>query len=124
MMIALAFLGMAASVLVGFLASRVGASAGRDLRGRVFHKVVGFSNHEFNQFSTASLITRSTNDIQQIQMLIVMLLRMVLYAPILAIGGVLPGNEDKCVDVLDHRTCGDHHCMHGIITLCCGNAEI
>ena len=88
MMIALAFLGMAASVLVGFLASRVGAAAGRDLRGRVFHKVVGFSNHEFNQFSTASLITRSTNDIQQIQMLIVMLLRMVLYAPILAIGGV------------------------------------
>lgn len=88
MMIALAFLGMAASVLVGFLASRVGASAGRDLRGRVFHKVVGFCNHEFNQFSTASLITRSTNDIQQIQMLIVMLLRMVLYAPILAIGGV------------------------------------
>ena len=88
MMIALAFLGMAASVLVGFLASRVGASAGRDLRGRVFHRVVGFSNHEFNQFSTASLITRSTNDIQQIQMLIVMLLRMVLYAPILAIGGV------------------------------------
>ena len=88
MMIALAFLGMAASVLVGFLASRVGASAGRDLRGRVFHKVVGFSNHEFNQFSTASLITRSTNDIQQIQMLIVMLLRMVIYAPILAIGGV------------------------------------
>lgn len=88
MMLALAFLGMAASVLVGFLASRVGASAGRDLRGRVFHKVVGFSNHEFNQFSTASLITRSTNDIQQIQMLIVMLLRMVLYAPILAIGGV------------------------------------
>ena len=88
MMIALAFLGMAASVLVGFLASRVGASAGRDLRGRVFHKVVGFSNHEFNQFSTASLITRSTNDIQQIQMLVVMLLRMVLYAPILAIGGV------------------------------------
>ena len=88
MMIALAFLGMAASVLVGFLASRVGASAGRDLRGRVFHKVVGFSNHEVNQFSTASLITRSTNDIQQIQMLIVMLLRMVLYAPILAIGGV------------------------------------
>ncbi len=88
MMIALAFLGMAASVLVGFLASRVGASAGRDLTGRVFHKVVGFSNHYFNQFSTASLITRSTNDIQQIQMLIVMLLRMVLYAPILAIGGV------------------------------------
>ena len=84
-----ALLGMAASIMVAFLASRVGASAGRDLRSGVFHKVVGFSNNEFNHFSTASLITRSTNDIQQIQMLIVMLLRMVLYAPILAIGGVL-----------------------------------
>lgn len=88
-MAALALLGMAASIMVAFLASRVGASAGRDLRSGVFHKVVGFSNNEFNHFSTASLITRSTNDIQQIQMLIVMLLRMVLYAPILAIGGVL-----------------------------------
>ena len=87
-MIALAFLGMAASVLVGLLASRVGAAAGRDLRGKVFRKVVGFSNHEFDRFSTASLITRSTNDIQQIQMLMVMLLRMVLYAPILAAGGI------------------------------------
>ena len=87
-MITLAFLGMIASVLVGFLASRVGAKAGRDLRGRVFRKVVGFSNNELDHFSTASLITRSTNDIQQIQMLMVMLLRMVLYAPILAIGGV------------------------------------
>ena len=88
-MAALALLGMAASIMVAFLASRVGASAGRDLRSGVFHKVVGFSNNEFNHFSTASVITRSTNDIQQIQMLIVMLLRMVLYAPILAIGGVL-----------------------------------
>ena len=88
-MAALALLGMAASIMVAFLASRVGASAGRDLRSGVFHKVVGFSNNEFNHFSTASLITRSTNDIQQIPMLIVMLLRMVLYAPILAIGGVL-----------------------------------
>ena len=88
-MAVLALLGMAASIMVAFLASRVGASAGRYLRSGVFHKVVGFSNNEFNHFSTASLITRSTNDIQQIQMLIVMLLRMVLYAPILAIGGVL-----------------------------------
>ncbi len=87
-MLLLAFLGMAANIAVGFLASRVGASAGRDLRGKVFRKVVGFSNLEFDRFSTASLITRSTNDIQQIQMLIVMLLRMVLYAPILAVGGV------------------------------------
>lgn len=87
-MAALAFLGMAASITVGFLASRVGASAGRDLRGKVFKKVVGFSNNEFDHFSTASLITRSTNDIQQIQLLTVMLLRIVLYAPILAIGGI------------------------------------
>lgn len=87
-MMGLAFLGMAASILVGFIASRVGASAGRDLRGQVFRKVVGFSNNEFDHFSTASLITRSTNDIQQIQMLIVMLLRMVLYAPIMAVGGI------------------------------------
>ena len=87
-MLALALLGMVASVLVGLLASRVGASTGRDLRGRVFRKVVGFSNNEFDQFSTASLITRSTNDIQQIQMLIVMLLRIVLYAPLIAIGGI------------------------------------
>lgn len=88
-MVGLAFLGMAASILVGFLASRVGAATGRDLRSRVFHKVVGFSNNEFDHFSTASLITRSTNDIQQIQLLTVMLLRIVLYAPILAIGGIL-----------------------------------
>ena len=88
-MAGLAFLGMAASVLVGFMASRVGAATGRDLRGRVFRKVVGFSNNEFDHFSTASLITRSTNDIQQIQLIIVMLLRIVLYAPILAIGGVI-----------------------------------
>ena len=88
-MVGLAFLGMAASILVGFLASRVGAATGRDLRSRVFHKVVGFSNNEFDHFSTASLITRSTNDIQQIQLLTVMLLRIVLYAPILAIGGII-----------------------------------
>ena len=88
-MIGLAFLGMAASVLVGFLASRVGAAAGRDLRGRVFKKVVGYSSNEFDHFSTASLITRSTNDIQQVQFIIVMLLRIVLYAPILAIGGIV-----------------------------------
>ena len=87
-MVGLAFLGMLASVLAGLLASRAGAASGRDLRGKVFRRVVGFSSNEFDQFSTASLITRSTNDIQQIQMLIVMLLRMVLYAPILAAGGI------------------------------------
>ena len=87
-MLALAFLGTAASILVGLLASRVGAGVGRRLRENVFRKVVGFSNAEFDKFSTASLITRSTNDIQQIQLLLVMILRMVLYAPIMAIGGI------------------------------------
>lgn len=87
-MLALAAVGMLVSMIVGFLASKVGASTGRDLRGKVFRKVVEFSNGEFDKFSTASLITRSTNDIQQIQMLTVMILRMVLYAPIMGIGGV------------------------------------
>lgn len=87
-MLALAALGMIASILVGLMASRVGAAVGRGLRGDVFKKVIGFSNAEFDKFSTASLITRSTNDIQQIQMLIIMILRMVLYAPIMAVGGV------------------------------------
>ena len=76
------------TVLVGFFASRVGAGIGRTLREKVFKQVVGFSNAEMDKFSTASLITRSTNDIQQIQLLIVMILRMVLYAPIMAIGGI------------------------------------
>lgn len=87
-MAALALLGMAASIMVAFLASRVGASAGRDLRSGVFHKVVGFSNNEFNHFSTASLITRSTNDIQQIQMFMTMVFRIVVYAPLMGIGGI------------------------------------
>ena len=87
-MLTLAAVGMIVSMIVGFLASKVGASTGRDLRGKVFRKVVEFSNGEFDKFSTASLITRSTNDIQQIQMLTVMILRMVLYAPIMGMGGV------------------------------------
>ena len=87
-MLALAALGMVASILVGLMASWIGAGVGRGLRRDVFRKVVGFSNGEFDKFSTASLITRSTNDIQQIQMLVVMILRMVMYAPIMAIGGI------------------------------------
>ena len=87
-MLALAALGMLASITVGLMAARVAASVGREARGKVFQKVVGFSNGEFDKFSTASLITRSTNDIQQIQMLTVMILRMVLYAPIMAVGGI------------------------------------
>ncbi len=87
-MLLLAALGMCASIMVGFMAARVGAGIGRGLRRDVFRKVVSFSNAEFDRFSTASLITRSTNDIQQVQLLSVMVLRMVLYSPILAAGGI------------------------------------
>ena len=98
-MLGLAALGMLASILVGLMASKVAAGIGQGLRRDVFQKVVGFSNAEFDKFSTASLITRSTNDIQQIQLLMVMLLRMVLYAPIMAAGGVwkvFNTNVDMC----------------------------
>lgn len=88
-MMGLAALGMAASILACLMASRVGAKVGRGLRRDTFRKVIGFSNAEFDKFSTASLITRSTNDIQQIQFLTVMILRIVLYAPVMAIGGIL-----------------------------------
>ena len=80
---------MAAAILISLFASRVAAKFGESLRLEVFRQVVSFSGREFNEFSTASLITRCTNDIQQIQMLVVMLLRMVLYAPILGIGALL-----------------------------------
>ena len=88
-MMGLAALGMAASILACLMASRVGAKVGRGLRRDTFRKVIGFSNAEFDKFSTASLITRSTNDIQQIQFLTVMILRIVLYVPVMAIGGIL-----------------------------------
>ena len=88
-MILLAFLGMAASVSTTFFAARVAATVAHDLRNDVYRKVIGFTSAEFNKFSTASLITRSTNDVQQIQMLLAMGFRLLLYAPILGIGGVL-----------------------------------
>lgn len=88
-MIGIALISMIATVVVSFIAARVGAALGRNLRKDVFNKVVGFSNTEFDEFSTASLITRTTNDIQQIIMLVVMGLRIVFYAPILGIGGVV-----------------------------------
>lgn len=87
-MVALALLVMVSACLVAVLASRISAAVSKELRGNVFRTVVGFSSGEFEKFSIASLITRSTNDIQQVQMLIVMMLRMVLYAPILALGGI------------------------------------
>jgi ATP-binding cassette subfamily B multidrug efflux pump len=88
-MLGLTLLMMAAAILAGLLSSRTAARIGMDLRGKVFTKVVSFSNNELNKFSIASLITRSTNDIQQVQMVEVMLLRMVLYAPIIGIGGIV-----------------------------------
>ena len=88
-MLALTLLMVAVAVAVGFLASRVSAAIGRDLRRETFSSVIGFSNAEIESFSTASLITRTTNDIQQVQFVCVILLRMVAYAPILGIGGVL-----------------------------------
>ena len=87
-MIGIALLSMTAAVIVGFLGSKVAAKISRDLRGKVFGKVLEFSNEEMERFSTASLITRSTNDIQQVQMFTMLLLKMVLYAPILGIGGL------------------------------------
>lgn len=88
-MLGLTLLMVAVSIAVGFLASRVSAAIGRDLRRETFSSVIHFSNAEIENFSTASLITRTTNDIQQVQFVCVMLLRMVAYAPILGIGGVL-----------------------------------
>ena len=88
-MLGIAFMILVAAIGVGFLASKVGASIGRDLRGKIYKKVMGFSNAEMNRFSTASLITRSTNDIQQIQMVTAVMLRLLLYAPIIGIGGII-----------------------------------
>lgn len=88
-MLGLALLGMLAAILVTFLSCRLAASMGRNLRNHVYSKVISFSGTELNHFSTASLITRSTNDIQQVQMLMTMLFRIILYAPIMGVGGVL-----------------------------------
>ena len=88
-MLVYACIGMIAAIIVGFIASKVGAKIAMNLRNKVFAKVVSFSNAQMDQFSTASLITRNTNDIQQIQMVLTMLLRIVLYAPVLCVGGIL-----------------------------------
>lgn len=88
-MVGMAFVIMLAAVSVTFLSARVAAALGHDLRNAVYRKVVGFSGAEYNRFSTASLITRSTNDVQQIQLMTAMIFRIALYAPILGIGGVL-----------------------------------
>ncbi len=94
-MLLYAIVGMLAAIAIGYLSARCGARIGRRLRNQVFHKVVSFSNREINHFSTASLITRSTNDIQQVQMVSTMFLRMVLYAPIVGIGGIVMVSRTK-----------------------------
>lgn len=89
MMLLIALIGAGAAVAVGYFGSVTAARLGRDLRGEIFHKVIHFGQQEMDGFSTASLITRSTNDIQQVQNVMVMLLRVVIYAPIIGVGGVL-----------------------------------
>ena len=88
-MLGIALISMIAAIIIMYLSSRVAAKLGQILRNKVFKKVLGFSIEEFKAFSTASLITRSTNDIQQIQNLIAMLFRVVVYAPIVGIGGFI-----------------------------------
>ena len=88
-MLGMALITMLCAICVVFLSSRVAAALGHDLRNAVYNKVISFSSREYHKFSTASLITRCTNDIQQVQQVMAMLFRIVLYAPILGIGGVI-----------------------------------
>ncbi len=88
-MLLVSLLAAACTVVVGFLGSRIGSGLARDLRKQVFRKVEDFSNAEFDKFSTASLITRTTNDVIQVQMLVIMAIRMVIYAPVMGIGGTI-----------------------------------
>lgn len=88
-MLAIALASCCSSIIVSFLASRVGAGMSKDLRADIFDKVLSFSSKEYNAFSVSSLITRSTNDITQIQIFTIMFLRMVMYAPIMGIGGII-----------------------------------
>ena len=88
-MLSIALLGVLAAVLVGFFASRISSGVAKQMRSDVFRKVESFSNTEFDKFSTASLITRTTNDVTQVQMLISMGLRLMCYAPIMGVGGII-----------------------------------
>ncbi|MEG2074398.1 MAG: ABC transporter transmembrane domain-containing protein, partial [Angelakisella sp.] len=94
-MLGLSLVMVLAAILVGLLAARTAAKVGMELRGRVYQKVISFSGGELDKFSTASLITRTTNDIQQIQQVSVMLLRMVAYAPIVGLGGIIKVAETR-----------------------------
>ena len=110
-MLGIALLMAVAAILVGLLASRTAAQLGMSLRGDVFKTVMSFSNTEIDKFSTASLITRSTNDIQQVQMVVVLMLRIVIYAPILGIGGII-------------KVASTHTGMEWIIAVAVGSALV
>lgn len=101
-MVLITLASAASSVVVGYISARIASGVGRDMRRKLFVRVESFSNTEFDKFSTASLITRSTNDITQIQMLLVMLFRIVFYAPILGIGGVIKvmGSADSMLWII------------------------
>ena len=94
-MLLLALIGATASIIVGFLAAKIAAGLGRNLRKKLFHKITYFSKMEFDKFSTASLITRSTNDVMQVQNLMTIMIRMIVYAPIMAIGGIFKAVENN-----------------------------
>jgi ATP-binding cassette subfamily B protein len=89
LMLLVSLLSVACTIAVGFLSARTAAGLARDLRRNVFQKVESFASTEFDKFSTASLITRSTNDVTQIQMVVIMVMRMVIYAPIIGVGGII-----------------------------------
>ncbi|MDE7079503.1 MAG: ABC transporter ATP-binding protein, partial [Clostridia bacterium] len=92
-MIVISLLACVCAIMVGFFSSKVAANVSRDLRGDMFKKVMNFANEEYNKFSVSSLITRSTNDITQIQMLTILFLRLIMFAPIMGIGGVIKAVE-------------------------------
>lgn len=109
MMLLIALIGAGAAVAVGYFGSVTAARLGRDLRGEIFHKVIHFGQQEMDGFSTASLITRSTNDIQQVQNVMVMLLRVVIYAPIIGVGRRAARAANQRLDGVDYlcgRACG------------------
>ena len=123
-MLLLALGSAACTVVVGLLAAKAGAGMARDLRQKTFTKVENFSNVEFDKFSTASLITRNTNDVTQIQMVVILMIRMVIYAPIMGVGGVFYGTQQERIHVVDHRACG--HCAARLyrLDLCDRDAQI
>ena len=101
-MLGIALIGTACAIGCGFLASKIGSGVSRLLRSDVFKKVENFSNEEFNKFSTASLITRTTNDITQVQMVVIMFIRIVCFAPMMGIGALIKAFNNTTINDLDY----------------------